>query len=77
MDDELKRHPEAMEERLSQKMRDMQAELLKGYWSAHEQTGSRESALEARTNGVELRVASVEARLAQIEKKLLLNPPAA
>jgi hypothetical protein len=68
---------DAYEQRLIERMRDMQTELLKGYLPAQELANTRDSVLEARQLGVETRVNSVEKRLWEIEKKILLNPPAA
>ena len=72
-----KRDVRELEERLLERMRDMQTELLKAFLPYQEQAGLRDSALEARQNAVEARFHTVERRLAEIEKKLLLDPPAA
>jgi BMFP domain-containing protein YqiC len=66
-----------LEERLLERMRDMQTELLKAFLPYQEQTRLRDSALEARQSALEARANTVEVRLSEIEKKLFLNPPAA
>lgn len=77
MDPELQQYLEAMESRLTERMRDMQTELLKAFLPFQQEAGLRHSAVEVRMNGVEQRQAILENRLAEIEKRLLLNPPAA
>lgn len=74
MDDELKRYLEAMEERLTERMRDMQTELPRGFeaFSAGQVLRVRkveadQSNLDAALSG---RVEILERRLAQIELKL-------
>ena len=67
----------SLEERLLERMRDMQTELLKAFLPYQEQTRLRDSALEARQSALEARANTVEVRLSEIEKKLFLNPPAA
>ena len=66
-----------MEERLLERMRDMQTELLKAFLPYQEQTRLRDAALEARQAALEGRFHTVEGRLVEIEKRLFLNPPAA
>lgn len=84
MDEELKQHLDAMEARLveqmrelgdnlTEKMRDMQTELLKAFLPFREQVGLREAALEARQNSLDARQGVLERRLGEIEKKLLLD----
>ena len=62
-----------VEERLTERMRDMQIELLKGYLPAQQQARDRNAALEARAAAMESRQNTLEGRLAEIEKKLLMN----
>jgi hypothetical protein len=66
-----------MEDRLLERMRDMQTELLKVFLPYAEHSSLRDSALEARQAALEARSGSVERRLFEIEKKLLMDPPAA
>ena len=63
-------------EHLTEVMRDIQSETLRGFEPYQRQTDLRESAIEARLNAAEGRLSTVQNRLAEIEKKLLLNPPA-
>lgn len=72
MDDELKRYLKEMEERLIERMRDMQTELLKAFLPFREQVNLREATLEARQNSLEARQGVLDQRLGEIEKKLLL-----
>ena len=74
MDDELKKHLVAMEERLVERLRDMQKELLRGFeaFSASQVLRIRkveadQSNLDAALSG---RVDLLEKRLLQIELKL-------
>jgi hypothetical protein len=74
MDEELKSYLEGMETRLTEKMRDMQTELLRGFeaFSAGQTIRLRkveadQSNLDAALSG---RVNILEARLAQIEQRL-------
>jgi hypothetical protein len=64
---------QATEERLTERMRDMQTELLKAFLPFREQIGLREAALEARQNSLDARQGVLERRLSEIEKKLLLG----
>lgn len=72
-----KRDLRELEDRLLERMQDMQTELLKAILLDQERKRQWAEAMEARQNAIELRFNSVEGRLAEIEKKLLLNPPAA
>jgi hypothetical protein len=74
---ELREELHAVKERLTERMRDMQTELLTAFLPFREQVQLRESATEARSNVIEARMNTLETRLSEIEKKLLLNPPAA
>jgi hypothetical protein len=76
-----KRDLSGMEERLLERMRDMQTELLKAFGPWQENVQVRVRQLEV-TGGnsdaaMKARMDTVERRLAEIEKRLLLNPPAA
>ena len=64
-------------ESLTEVMRDIQSETLRGFEPYQRQMDLRDAAIEARLNAAEGRLATVQTRLAEIEKKLLLNPPAA
>jgi hypothetical protein len=65
----------ALEERLTEKMRDMQTEILNGFQPYAEEIRSRERGLELRQNLLEERQAILSGRLMEIEKKLLMRPP--
>jgi uncharacterized protein (UPF0216 family) len=67
----------SMEERILERMRDMQTELRKAFLPYQEQSRLRDAAVEARQAALEARFHTVEGRLAEIEKKLLPEPPAA
>ena len=81
MDEELKQYLEAMEERivtvLTQKMRDTQAELLRGFASFSETHALRLRKVEANQSNLDAalsgRVNVLEARLLQIELRLGLE----
>jgi hypothetical protein len=66
--DQLERREHALTER----MRDMQTELLKAFLPFREQVSLREQALEARQHTLDARQGVLEHRLGEIEKKLLL-----
>lgn len=74
MDDELKQYLEGMEARLVERMRDMQAELLRGF-AAHaagmvlrvRKVEADQSNLDAALSG---RVEILEKRLGEIEQRL-------
>ena len=70
-----------MEERLMEKLRDMQTELLRAFGTFQESMNLRMRNLEANTSNdtvaVKARIEIVERRLLQIERKLLLEPPTA
>jgi polyhydroxyalkanoate synthesis regulator phasin len=71
----------ALEERLSEQMRDMQTELLKAFlpWQRDVRIQFRE--LEVNTGNsvqaIKERMDILQHRLQEIEKRLLMNPPAA
>lgn len=77
MDEDLKKYLDQRFDEVTERMRDMQTELLKAFLPFQQEAGLRHSAVEVRMNGVEQRQAILENRLAEIEKRLLLNPPAA
>jgi len=72
---------EAMGDRLSNQLRDMQTELLKALLSWQDRVRIRFRELEVNTvdsvQSLKLRMDLMERRLGEIEKKLLLKPPAA
>jgi hypothetical protein len=74
MDDELKIYLAAMEERLTERMRDMQTELLRGFAAFSEGQTIRVRKVEADQSNLDAalsgRVAVVEKRLLEIELRL-------
>ena len=66
-----------MEDRLTERMRDMQTEILRVFIEFQQRNQSRDTALERSLPPLTDRLSSVERRWLEIEKKLLLNPPAA
>ena len=76
---ELKAEMGGLEDRLLEKMRDMQTELLRAFVPFQESSSLRMRNLEANTSNditaVKGRMDIVERRLLQIEHKLLLEPP--
>ena len=70
-----------MEARLTERMRDMQTEILKAFLPWQDTVRIQFRELEANTGNsvvaVKQRVDVLERRLGEIEKKLLLEPPAA
>ncbi len=74
MDQELKTHLEGMENRLVEKMRDMQTELLRGFESFSAAQTIRLRKLEADQSNLDTslrgRVDVLETRLTQIELRL-------
>ncbi len=70
-----------METRLTERMRDMQTELLKAFLPWQEQVRIQFRELEVNTGNsvqaVKLRMDVLERRLDEIEKRLLMEPPAA
>jgi hypothetical protein len=78
---EVKHDMAGMENRLSERIRDSQTEILKAFLPYQESQNLRLRTLEAKLSntdtGITERMAILERRLAEIEKRLLLNPPAA
>jgi hypothetical protein len=74
MDEELKQHLEAMESRLTEKMRDMQTELLRGFAAFSEGQTIRLRKVEADQSNLDAalsgRVNVLERRLLEIELRL-------
>ena len=85
MDDELGAYLRQMENRiidtLTERMRDMQTEILKAFepWqeNIHARTRLLERTWAAVDDTAKARMDTIERRLTEIEKKLLLNPPTA
>ncbi len=71
----------ALEERLSEQMRDMQTELLKAFLPWQQDVKIQFCELEVNTGNsvtaVKERMNILERRLWEIEKRLLIDPPAA
>lgn len=74
MDQELRQHLEAMESRLTEKMRDMQTELLRGFAAFSEGQTIRVRKVEADQSNLDAalsgRVNVLERRLLEIELRL-------
>jgi hypothetical protein len=70
-----------LEDRMSERMRDMQMEILKAFlpWqeSVHTQFRKLEANVANNVTSIEQRMGIMERRLWEIEKRLLMNPPAA
>ena len=66
-----------LEDRLIERMRDMQSEIVHVFMEFQARNEDRDALQEKTAAVLSDRVASVERRLRQIEAKLLLEPPAA
>lgn len=79
MDNELKEHLDGMETRLTEKMRDMQTELLKGFQAYSGPATIRMRKIEADQSNLDAamsgRMDFMEQRLGQIEQRLGMIPP--
>jgi hypothetical protein len=73
---ELTGRMQQMEDRLMEGMRDIQTEMLKGFYNYAQSADLRMKDNETVTHGMRERLAVVESRLMEIEKRLNM-PPAA
>ena|ERR1039458_975182 len=81
MDTKLDTKLSELEDRLSERIRDSQTEILKAFlpWqeSVHTQFRKLEANMGNNVTSIEQRMGIMERRLWEIEKRLLMNPPAA
>ena len=66
-----------MEDRLVERMRDMQTEMIKVFTNYQDQNSSRDTMHEKNTSALTERMGKLEDRVRLIESKLMLEPPAA
>jgi hypothetical protein len=75
--EELKQELGGLEERLTERMRDMQTEIIRVFMDFQQRNESRDGFQSKTSAALDERLLLVERRLFEIEKKLLLEPPAA
>jgi len=67
----------ASEERVIETMRDIQTELLKGFYNYAHSADERMASNEGEASSVKKRLAILESRMTEVERRLITPPPPA